>query len=120
MASLEELELKPFEFRGHLGNRRVISFGLRYDYSRRTVETASDFPSFLEELRAKVAEFYGRGANEFRQAGINEYRPGARMKPLRMKGAVLRLRPITMTQTLVQIGANEPNLTNIHRHLKCS
>ena len=64
VASLEELELKPFEFHGHLGNRRVISFGLRYDYSRRTVETASDFPSFLEELRAKVAEFYGRGANE--------------------------------------------------------
>jgi alkylated DNA repair dioxygenase AlkB len=77
VASLAELELKPFEFHGHLGNRRVINFGLRYDYSRRTVETASDFPSFLEELRAKVAEFAGRGVNEFRQVGINEYRPGA-------------------------------------------
>lgn len=77
VASLKDLELKPFEFHGHVGNRRVISFGLRYDYSRRTVETASGFPSFLEELRAKVAEFAGRGVNEFRQAGINEYRPGA-------------------------------------------
>jgi hypothetical protein len=25
------LDLKPFEFHGRLGNRRVISFGLRYD-----------------------------------------------------------------------------------------
>lgn len=77
IASLKKLELKPFEFHGHLGNRRVISFGLRYDYTRRTVESASEFPSFLLELRFKVAEFAGRDVNEFQQAGINEYRPGA-------------------------------------------
>jgi len=50
---------------------------------------------------------------------INCALAAAALKPLRLKGAVLRLRPIMMTQTLVQIGANEPNLTNIHRHLKC-
>jgi alkylated DNA repair dioxygenase AlkB len=74
---LQKLELKPFEFQGHLANRRVISFGLRYDYSRRTVEAANEFPPFLNELRAKAAEFAGRGVSEFRQAGVNEYRPGA-------------------------------------------
>jgi hypothetical protein len=37
-----------------------------------------------------------------------------------IEGAVLRLRPIMMTQTLVQIGANEATLTNVHRHMKCS
>ena len=74
---LQKLQLKPFEFQGHLANRRVTSFGLRYDYSRRTVETASEFPPFLNELRAKAAEFAGRGVSEFRQAGVNEYRPGA-------------------------------------------
>jgi alkylated DNA repair dioxygenase AlkB len=77
VAWLQKLELKPFEFQGHLANRRVISFGLRYDYSRRTVEAASEFPPFLNELRAKAAEFAGRGVSEFRQAGVNEYRPGA-------------------------------------------
>jgi alkylated DNA repair dioxygenase AlkB len=77
VASLQKLELKPFEFQGHLANRRVISFGLRYDYSRRTVEAASGFPAFLNELRAKAAEFAGLGVSEFRQAGVNEYRPGA-------------------------------------------
>ena len=77
MACLQKLELKPFEFQGHLANRRVTSFGLRYDYSRRTVEAASEFPPFLNELRAKAAEFAGCDVSEFRQAGVNEYRPGA-------------------------------------------
>ena len=77
VASLQKLDLKPFEFQGHLANRRVISFGLRYDYSRRTVEAASEFPPFLNELRAKAAEFAGRRVSEFRQAGVNEYPPGA-------------------------------------------
>ena len=77
VACLQKLELKPFEFQGHLANRRVTSFGLRYDYSRRTVEAANEFPPFLNELRAKAAEFAGCGVSEFRQAGVNEYRPGA-------------------------------------------
>jgi alkylated DNA repair dioxygenase AlkB len=77
VAALQKLDLKPFEFHGHVANRRVISFGLRYDYSRRTVEGASEFPPFLNELRVKAAEFAGRGVNEFRQAGVNEYGPGA-------------------------------------------
>lgn len=75
--SLSHLPLNPFEFHGHLGNRRVVSFGLRYDYGRREVEQADDPPSFLDALRAKVAEFAGRAVQDFHQIGINEYRPGA-------------------------------------------
>jgi alkylated DNA repair dioxygenase AlkB len=77
VASLASLELKPFEFHGNLGNRRVASFGLRYDYSRRSVETADRFPSFLTNLRSKVAEFARRSVDEFQQAGVNQYPPGA-------------------------------------------
>jgi alkylated DNA repair dioxygenase AlkB len=77
VTALQKLDLKPFEFQGHLANRRVISFGLRYDYSRRRVEAASEFPPFMNELRAKAAEFARCGVNEFRQAGVNEYGPGA-------------------------------------------
>jgi hypothetical protein len=62
VASLAMLDLKPFEFHGHLGNRRVASFGLRYDYARRSVETADQFPSFLADLLKKVAKFAGRGS----------------------------------------------------------
>lgn len=75
--SLSKLELKPFEFHGHLGNRRVTSFGLRYDYARRTVEDAEEFPEFLAALRNKVAAFAGRPVYDFQQGGVNQYPPGA-------------------------------------------
>jgi alkylated DNA repair dioxygenase AlkB len=77
VASIGQLDLKPFEFQGHLGNRRVVSFGLRYDYSRRSVETASDMPPFLADLLHRVAKFAGDEIKSFRQVGVNEYRPGA-------------------------------------------
>jgi alkylated DNA repair dioxygenase AlkB len=75
--SIQQLELKPFELHGHLGNRRVVSFGLKYDYSRRSVETATQMPAFLDDLLVRVADFAGIDANAFRQIGINEYPPGA-------------------------------------------
>jgi alkylated DNA repair dioxygenase AlkB len=75
--SLRHLHLKPFEFHGHLGNRRVVSFGLRHDYSRRSVEAAPDMPSFLDALLRRAAEFSGCPADAFAQVGINQYPPGA-------------------------------------------
>lgn len=77
VASLETLEFQPFEFHGHLGNRRVTSFGLRYDYERRVVEPADALPLFLTELRKKAAAFAGRSIEEFKQAGVNQYPTGA-------------------------------------------
>jgi alkylated DNA repair dioxygenase AlkB len=74
---LRMLELKPFEFHGHLGNRRVVSFGLRYNYDQREVQNAPQIPTFLDDLRAKAAAFANRSAHEVKQVGINEYRPGA-------------------------------------------
>lgn len=77
VASLGQLNLKPFEFHGHLGNRRVVSFGLKYDYSRRSVEPAGETPAFLADLLVRVAGFAGYEADAFQQVGVNEYRPGA-------------------------------------------
>ncbi|MDG4883975.1 alpha-ketoglutarate-dependent dioxygenase AlkB [Mesorhizobium sp. WSM4884] len=71
------LPFKPFDFHGHLANRQVVGFGLRYDYDRREVVEAPAMPDFLLPLRDKVAAFAGRPASEFSQVLINEYRPGA-------------------------------------------
>lgn len=76
-ASLATLELKPFEFHGYTGNRNVTSFGLRYNYTLRTVEAADGFPPFLTALRNKVAAFAGRQVAEFKQGGVNRYPAGA-------------------------------------------
>ena len=74
---LAKLPFKPFDFHGYQGNRRVVSFGLRYDYDRRAVEVAAPPPQFLEDLRARAAAFAGHSPDDIRQVGINEYRPGA-------------------------------------------
>ena len=52
-ASLATLDLKPFEFHGHLGNLHVTSFGLRYDYARRAVKVTEGFPAFLSDCGTK-------------------------------------------------------------------
>ena len=67
LGSLGQLDLKPFEFQGHVGNRRVVSFGLKYNYSRRSVEGASEMPAFLDHLLIRVANFTGKDPNAFRQ-----------------------------------------------------
>jgi alkylated DNA repair dioxygenase AlkB len=74
---LESLPFQPFNFHGHLANRRVVGFGLRYDYDRRGLVEAAPVPDFLLSLRAKVAAFAGTAADAFAQVLINEYRPGA-------------------------------------------
>jgi hypothetical protein len=69
--SIRQLDLKPFEFHGYLGNRRVVSFGLKYDYSRRSVEPASERPAFLDDLLIRVADFAGTVPQAFRQVGVS-------------------------------------------------
>jgi hypothetical protein len=42
-----QLPFKEFEFQGFLGRRRVVSFGWRYDFSRRELQKADEIPDFL-------------------------------------------------------------------------
>ena len=105
--SLAKLDLKPFEFHGHLGNRRVTSFGLRYDYARRAVNVTDGFPAFVADLRNKVAEFAGREVDEFQQGGVNEYPPepgsaGIRTSPSLASSSVFRSWPQRLCASVVQ------------------
>ena len=74
---LAALPFKPFNFHGYQANRQVVGFGFRYDYGARKVIEAPPMPSFLEPLRHKIAETFGRPVESFQQVLINEYRPGA-------------------------------------------
>lgn len=71
------LPLKPFEFRGYLGNRRVMSFGFRYDYSRQAIDTASPVPELLAPIIARAAHWSGHELTAIRQVLVSEYAPGA-------------------------------------------
>lgn len=45
-AALRQLDLRPFEFHGHLGDHRVVSFGLKYDFSVVWWRRPIRYPSF--------------------------------------------------------------------------
>ena len=72
------LPLQPFEFTGgYKGNRRVLSFGSRYDYTAHSVAEAPAIPAELLSLREKVASFARLPSSALRQALVTEYAPGA-------------------------------------------
>ncbi len=74
---IEALELKPFEFRGYLGLRRVKAFGWRYDYGARAVARADEIPDFLLDVRERAATLAGVAPEALEQALVTEYQPGA-------------------------------------------
>jgi alkylated DNA repair dioxygenase AlkB len=72
-----ELDFREFEFQGYLGKRRVVSFGLHYDFAERRVREAAGLPAFLLPLRDRAAGFAGLAAAAFEHALVTEYAPGA-------------------------------------------
>ncbi len=71
------LDFREFEFHGYFGKRRVVSFGLRYDFGDRLVHRVEPIPEFLLPLRERAAVFAGIPQQEIEHALVTEYRPGA-------------------------------------------
>ena len=72
-----QLEFKPFEFHGYLGNRRVVSFGLHYDFAGGGMTRTQEIPDFLLPLRDRAAAFAGLAAAELEHVLVAQYPPGA-------------------------------------------
>jgi alkylated DNA repair dioxygenase AlkB len=77
VAEFETLPFKPFEFHGYQGNRRIVSYGYRYDYAGRTLRTSEAMPDFLGPLRDVASRFSGIATDKLEQALVTEYAPGA-------------------------------------------
>jgi alkylated DNA repair dioxygenase AlkB len=73
----EDLDFKPYEHLGYLGNRRIAAFGWRRGADGAFVETGEALPDFLVLLLERVAAFTGLARETFRHALITEYAPGA-------------------------------------------
>jgi alkylated DNA repair dioxygenase AlkB len=74
---LGALELAPFRFHGWQGNRRTQSFGWRYDFEDASFTPAEPIPDWLQPMRERAASFAGLQPNEFTQALLARYDPGA-------------------------------------------
>jgi len=72
---IRALALVPFQFGAYEGKRRVASFGWRYDYSSRRLETADAIPAWVAPLIARIEAFAGPQA-AVRQVLCTEYAAG--------------------------------------------
>lgn len=77
LRELPQLPLKPFDFHGFEGKRRVISYGWKYDFETEQVRRIDDIPPFLLPLRSVAAVFAGIEPKQLQQALVTEYAPGA-------------------------------------------
>jgi hypothetical protein len=77
VAQFGRLEFSPFQFQGYEGNRRVISFGLHYDFADGKLKQTREIPEFLLPLRVRAAEFGDLAAEQLPHILITEYAPGA-------------------------------------------
>jgi alkylated DNA repair dioxygenase AlkB len=77
LQSVKTLPFKSFEFKGYVGNRRVVSYGWKYDFSAEVLRKSDDMPPFLLSLRETAAAFAGMPADLLQQALVSEYDAGA-------------------------------------------
>jgi alkylated DNA repair dioxygenase AlkB len=74
---LRALPFREFEFHGHVGRRRVVSYGWRYDFAAEALRPADPLPPWLDALRAAAAAFAGTAPERLAQALVTEYAAGA-------------------------------------------
>jgi alkylated DNA repair dioxygenase AlkB len=74
---VRELPFKNFEFHGHVGKRRVVFYGWRYDFNQGGLREADEIPSFLLPLREVAAGFAEMPAAQLQHVLVTEYEPGA-------------------------------------------
>ena len=77
LEQVRELPFREFAFHGYKGNRRVVSFGWKYEYSGAgALRKADAIPPFLLGLQELAAAFAELEPNELEQVLVTEYGPG--------------------------------------------
>src|SRR6201989_797361 len=76
IAGIAALPLKPFQFGAFEGNRRVKSFGFRYDYTKQALEASEPIPEWLVSVARAVERFSDLAEGSVRQVLCTEYDVG--------------------------------------------
>jgi alkylated DNA repair dioxygenase AlkB len=66
-----------FDFHGYMAKRRVVRYGVDYEYGTRHVNPIDPIPDFLLSIRDRAGAFAGVAPEELIQGMILEYPPGA-------------------------------------------
>jgi alkylated DNA repair dioxygenase AlkB len=77
VGQFKKLPLKPFEFHGYQGNRRIYTFGHRYIFAGQEPRADASIPDYLRPLTEIASRISGEPAAAFEQLMLTEYAPGA-------------------------------------------
>ncbi len=75
--AIGQLDFQPFDFQGYTARRRVVEYGLEYDFSTRKATATQGFPNFLHSIRERAAQFAGLAPERLVEGIITEYPAGA-------------------------------------------
>jgi alkylated DNA repair dioxygenase AlkB len=76
ISHISQLPLRPFQFGAFEGNRRVKSFGFRYDYSAQRLLQSEPIPEWLHDVGRAVEGFGQLPDGSIRQVLCTEYDVG--------------------------------------------
>jgi alkylated DNA repair dioxygenase AlkB len=79
LAAIERLPFANARYKAWTANRRVVSYGGRYDFSSNELLPESPIPAFLFGLRAAASAFAGVSAGALTHALVAEYRAATQL-----------------------------------------
>lgn len=79
VAALQQLPLAQARYKEWTANRRVVSYGGRYDFGRGELLPEAPIPPFLFELRAAAARFVAIDSEKLTHALVAEYAAGTQL-----------------------------------------
>jgi alkylated DNA repair dioxygenase AlkB len=77
VARFATLDFASVEMRGVVARRRVVHYGWSYGYYSRRTEPGPPLPEYLLPLRSRAGAWAGVEPEEFVEALLTEYSPGA-------------------------------------------
>jgi alkylated DNA repair dioxygenase AlkB len=77
LADIRGLPFQQFDFHGYMAKRRVVQYGMEYDFGTRETTATRPFPEFLLPVRERAAQFAGLRGESLVEGIVTEYSPGA-------------------------------------------
>lgn len=74
LSIIKNLRFETFEMRGVEAKRKIVHYGLSYDFLTRSTATASSIPSWLDPLKLRVEEVL---RDKVTEVLVTHYPPGA-------------------------------------------
>jgi alkylated DNA repair dioxygenase AlkB len=77
LIKIGELDFRPFDFHGYMAKRRIVEYGVEYDFSSRRASATRAIPTFLNYYKERVADWADLPRDEIAEAVVTEYPVGA-------------------------------------------